>query len=560
MSLEALNPSQRQAVLSEAIRLAIVAGPGTGKTRVLTERIAHFIRDRGADPDRILAITFTNQAAAEMRERLAERLGDGAALPLVCTFHQWGYRFLHQMGTGGAVIGEEDAWLLFLEAAKHHSLDKRDAREAFQAIQQARQSWPVDAGGWGPLLEEYRRLLLHYGLLDYDELILGPLELLEKGGHPELPGFLFVDEFQDVSPAQFHLVRLIAAKGAVLTVIGDPNQSIYGFRGSSPSFMEQFTKWFPEAEIITLDTAYRCPQRFIDGALQVLERHEDLTSSRGTGPLITTREFKSPAAEARWVAETIAEFMGGLDFNTSHAGPHVADSFSDFAVVYRFHALGLEVAEALGKAGIPFQAADGSGALKKEARIVHHSLLALEDAPARGFHVKAVESLAGAEIARRVAEIAGQGGGEEELMAMLTDHGIAGRAARFPGDPSTGALKLKEEADSLDIAADKVKLLTLHAAKGLEFPVVFIVGCDAGILPWPPADVEEEKRLLFVGMTRASRRLLLSSGGRKRFLGQPLPGRPSPFLSRIARELREEERFKARRGRKRSQNRQLSLF
>ncbi len=112
----------------------------------------------------------------------------------------------------------------------------------------------------------------------------------------------------------------------------------------------------------------------------------------------------------------------------------------------------------------------------------------------------------------------------------------------------------------MDIAADKVKLLTLHAAKGLEFPVVFIVGCDAGILPWPPADVEEEKRLLFVGMTRASRRLLLSSGGRKRFLGQALPGRPSPFLSRIARELREEERFKARRRRKRSQNRQLSLF
>ncbi len=574
MILPELNPAQREAVNSRAPWLAIVAGPGTGKTRVLTERIVHFIQERGAHPSEILAITFTNQAAGEMKERIVSSLGrivdevHAGNPPQISTFHQWGYRFLRDAGHSLAPVDNEGAKLLFKEAAQRVNWPARERAAAFQAIQAARQRWPItmEDPDLARLMEEYLQILRGYGLWDYDDLILEPIRLLEHGsGHPDTPRFIFVDEFQDVSPAQFSLIRLLSGKrpDAELTVIGDPNQSIYGFRGASPSFMEEFHLWFPNAEVVRLNTAYRCPQRFIDGALQVLEESTQLLSCRGTGPKIEIREFRSPSSEAKWVAETIERLLGGLNFESARAGPDAADSFSDFAVLYRFHALGSEVASWLEKKGIPYEMPAREEGASKAWRIAWHCVMAASGID-QGFHRLALQTQVEKPLFRRMEPLLQEGTPLRRIEEFLVGEGVVSKEEIAPllkGDPASYPLKFKEEADGLNIQADKVRLLSLHASKGLEFPVVFIIGCDHGIIPWPDGSLEEEKRLLYVGMTRAYRQLYISSSGRKRFMGHTLHGRASPFLQQIKMELKRMERDRAeKRQREKKKGEQLSLF
>ncbi len=566
MNLGDLNSAQREAVLSEAARLAVVAGPGTGKTRVLTHRIVHFIIERGVDPEEIAAITFTNQAAEEMRERLKGPLQ--GRLPFIGTIHQWGLRFLGGSGAAKSVIDEEESWLIFPRVASECGISREEARRAFKEIGRLRQeAQPISCPEpEAELLDAYLRRLRELGLWDFDDLIHLPLQAIRGQGAVPPHRHLFVDEFQDLSPVQFELVRAMVENRdcSTLTVIGDPRQAIYGFRGASPRFMEEFLTWFPNGQVVTLREAYRSPQRFLDCAFSLVDAGDtSLRSMRGEGPRVTMKRFASPKQEARWVADTITRLMGGLDFISSSAEEHLCDGFGAFGVLFRVHAVGREVASALEEAGIPYQFPGGRRGPSRGEQVIRHLKGALGGDSRASGHKRILEAMGFSGLVEELAAMKGGGPSPETLARMLGRAGIEMEPHEIaplwnrPFDP----LIRKEEADHLEIEADRVALMSLHASKGLEFPVVFIVGCEEGIIPWPESPEDEERRLLFVGMTRAQERLFISSTRRKMLMGRPLPGAPSPLLRQLPGHLVELDRPKGgAKKKRRKRGRQPSLF
>lgn len=565
-----LNPSQRQAVIHTGGPLQVIAGPGTGKTRVLTCRVWHLLQVRGVQPDRILAVTFTNKAAREILERV-ERLagkrreeGAGAptALPAVNTFHGWALAFLKE--TLGAAarspIDEQEARELCREAAREASLGTESPRRIHARISRAKQHSPPTLGDDEELTAlhgAYQALLERHGLWDYDDLLLEALRLLAEPAHRgrfrEQVPFVLVDEFQDVSPVQYALVRAMASAEAEITVIGDPNQAIYGFRGASPSFLHQFARDFPETATIRLHRVYRCPQTLLDAAGSVIETPvaARLISEKDKGRLLHVLSFPDEESEARWIAGKIEQTVGGLSFdamNRGAAGGNRLRSLADVCVLFRAHSLGDSVAKALAEHGIPFQRADAPDPLgRPDLRRVWRLWEA-----ARG-------RLAGYHLERLRRETGAKGETFRELPSSL--HGKEGVAlldailqilAIRPETPwlrvLRQALQQNPRSDSLAVLFDRavdllapqmeaVSLLSIHAAKGIEFPVVFLIACEAGILPWRDADPDEERRLLYVALTRASEVMYLSHAGRRLIRGRNETAAPSPFLEAISKEL-----------------------
>ena len=570
--LDQLDREQRAAAEFVDGPLLIVAGPGSGKTRTLTHRIAHLVADDGIPPEACLAITFTRRAAAELGERFATLIPDGASRVPVHTFHSLGLSILRDhANSAGLQRGFRIADDSERAAALVETLDvsERRARSLLKSISLAKRTQSPAEGETVAAIEAYQRSLAMRNWVDFDDLVGLPGALLSSD--PGLAAhycdrfrFLSVDEFQDVDQQQYRLIKLLAPAGANLCVIGDANQAIYGFRGADAACFQRFQDDYPGTTVRRLTRNYRSSGTIITASGQVIapDHHagEVVPFDRGMVERITIHTAPTEAAEAEFVVQSIEQVIGGHSFFSIDSG-RAADaemanlSFADFAVLYRADSQSTALCEALARSGMPF---------KKHA----HDLLV--DRPGVQPLIQALdrEAQAGAlrDQLRSSADrlLAGDQAHdatviEAALQQLLAFAGACGddRERFLDGVP------LASESDGWDPRADRVSLLTLHAAKGLEFPVVFIVGLEDGLLPlrWgadSEAVIEEERRLFYVGMTRAKDRLFLSRSVERRWRGTIRKLDPSPYLNDIETELLSQSRTGP--GRKKAARSQLELF
>ena len=582
-----LNEAQFQAVCYRGGPLLVQAGPGTGKTRVLSYRIAYLTQTSDNRDERVLAITFTNKAAAEIGARVNELAGSeiGKGRIQVATFHGWALGFLKEhYGTRvREIVNEADARSILAEALKEAGI-RGNAKRIHGVISGAKQHLPLQKPEGEPEFSRYLKLynaaLEKYGLWDFDDLILEAAALLQKAeigkAFRARMSEVLVDEFQDVSPAQYSLLRLMARPDGNITVIGDANQAIYGFRGASPEFMQRFVADFNDVEEITLREAYRCPQVFLDAARAVMGKSKapELVSCRGRGQEIIFKPHKDPGAEARWIALEIEKNVGALSFDSFNAGRAGGDhmrSLSDVAVLFRTRRIGEIVAKALFEEGIPYQLSAMPDpldhqeirniwrlweAVKGRSTDYHISRLPgpREKWVKKGNVLKAAASkLSPDQLIKAIAQAL-------EIDTELPEvAGLMEAAARNPEIDSLTVL-LRDEVDIIRGKTEAVSLLSLHAAKGLEFPVVFITGCDEEIIPWKGSSLDEEIRLFYVGLTRASEKLHISYPRKRRVNGALRSRRPSRFIKKIPDELRITPTVKKPGPRRTMKQRQKSLF
>jgi superfamily I DNA/RNA helicase len=560
-----LDDEQRAAAQTVDGPLMILAGPGSGKTRTLTFRVAHLVKECGIDPATCLAVTFTRRAAGEMRARLAELIPDAAARIAVHTFHSLGLAILRAdpaaagLTPGFRLVGEAERKALLAEAL---TVPDRKAERLLRAISKAKraQATPIDIAG---PMRAYHDALRRHNAVDFDDLVALPVTALAADATlaarwRERFRFISIDEFQDVDEQQYRLMQLLAPPGSNLCVIGDPNQAIYGFRGADAACFTRFAGDYPGAAAIKLRRNYRSSGTIVTASAQVIASSDDaLALVRDMRERIAIHAAASERAEAEFVVATIERLIGGSSFFAIDSGrvtgpAEAALGFADIAVLYRADAQTEALAEALARAGIPFKT--GSPRRLAEDPAVRALLaeiapdeeplaVAVEVAAARLRHRKGADPVAIAAALARLTALAGTCGGNR---ARLTD-----------------AIALATDADFLDPRADRVSLLTLHAAKGLEFAVVFIIGLEDGILPltWGVRDeaaMAEERRLFYVGMTRAKDRLILSRAKQRLWRGKLRTLAPSPFLGDIEAELlRHQQAAPMRRA---PEDRQLKLF
>jgi len=540
--LDGLDGDQRAAATADG-PLLIIAGPGSGKTRTLTYRIAHQIADRGLPAGSFLAITFTRRAAQEVQDRLAALCSSeggpsegGAAdgQPTVTTFHGLGLRILREQHEAAGLSPEfkvaDEA--VTLQVATEVAGSERDGRKLLGSA-------------------DLRRALADRDLVDFDGLVELAAAVLRAdpaaaaGLRARWPR-ISVDEYQDIDPAQYELLRLISGDGAGLTAIGDPDQAIYGFRGADVGIFGRFAADFPGASTVELARNYRSNPAIVTAAMQaiapatLIPGRTAIAAREGSASVITLDEAADEHAEAAWIAATVDKLLGGASFHSLDSGradghEHGKLGLADIAVLYRTDAQAGPLAQALTRAGLPYQ--------KRS-----HDRLARR--PGVADVVREVRLAEGGDVAGRVtAAVRGIAVTRGERDATVTDVRAAGELLlplarrcggdleRFLTEIATGA-----ETDALDPRAEAITLLTLHGVKGLEFDVVFLAGCERGLLPFrlpgsgplSPEDAAEERRLLFVGMTRARERLLLSYAARRTRHGTENTTGRSSFLAALA--------------------------
>jgi DNA helicase-2/ATP-dependent DNA helicase PcrA len=582
--LDGLDPEQRAAATAEPGPLLIVAGPGTGKTRTLTHRLAHLVTAHGVAAEHCLAITFTRRARAELRERLDALVPEQAPRMLVTTFHGLGLRILREqheavgLGPGFRVADEAEALEVLREQL---GCGEREARRLLPELARRKRAraarWPdldTEPSEVAAPLARYDAALRKRDLVDLDDLLVLPVMLLAGDAalaarYRDRHRLVAVDEYQDVDELQYRLLRLLTTPDGNVCAIGDPDQAIYGFRGADVGFFLRFGEDFPTARTVRLTRNYRSSPAIVAGALQAiapatLVRGRVLDAVAGQDPpaRITIHQAASEQAEAEFVVATIDRLLGGssflsLDSGRADGGAELALSFADVAVLYRTDAQAGPMAEALDRAGMPFQKRSHDRLLQRPAvRALVHALRD-QAAPATGRSLPA-RLAAAAEAAAALPEPDARGA--VELLAPLAER-CGDDLGRFLAE-----LALGEEVDTWDPRADRVSLLTLHAAKGLEFPVVFLAGCEDGLLPlrWggalDPAQEAEERRLFFVGMTRARSHLFLSHARRRAWRGSIRDAAPSPFLTDIQETLLDRFHAAGRRRPARADADQLTLL
>ena len=650
LDLSQLNPAQREAVTHGDGALLIVAGPGSGKTRVITQRIAWLVREQGIAPWRILAVTFTNKAAREMRERLVGLLDDDAEKLWLGTFHRICVRMLRAHGEhvdvppGFAIFDDDDQMRLVQRSIKDLNLDPRNfgTRQVLSRISRQKSegvSLADAAGGSGSYFDEvvvrvwelYRDGMREAQALDFEDLLNRTLALFEVREVAELYQQRFrhtlIDEFQDTSVIQYDLARAWSAGTRNLTVVGDPDQSIYSWRAADVRNLRRFIAHHPDATEVQLNQNYRSSQQILDVANAVIaparERiRRTLTSERAEGARPRLHEAYSEGDEAEYIARTVWE---GMREGRLRAG--------DAAVLYRTNAQSRAIEEALMGRGIPYRLIGATRFYdRREIRDLvaylrlarnPYDRLAFErvvNAPRRGVGAKTLTALTdwASVHAQSLLDAAAAAGGVADLGVAppRVSKGAAKGLARFAQTvqrarataaeaPLTDALRLilletdfrewlerqsEEDAEERwenvqelvtvaeryapiapgaaldafleDVALvsdvddlpdgppDAVTLITLHQAKGLEFPVVFMAGLEENLLPHQlslddPASLEEERRLCYVGITRAERELHLLHAVRRAYQGRSGHNPPSRFLNDIDPALLRTERSTA---------------
>ena len=623
--MNGLNPQQREAVACVDRPMLVLAGAGSGKTRVIVEKIAHLVAIGAMPARRIAAITFTNKAAREMRERVARRIrGDAAEGLLVCTFHALGLRILQAehaklgLRRGFSVFDAEDSAAQLKDLLPAGS--KPDAIEAVKSLvsraknaglspeQAAAAAGSAREREAATLYAAYQARLAAFNAVDFDDLIRLPVQLLESdpeavAGWRERIGYLLVDECQDTNDAQYRLLKAIAGPGGRFTCVGDDDQSIYAWRGANPDNLLQLAVDYPSLKVVKLEQNYRCSNRVLRAANALIahnphEHPKSLWSDNADGERIRVWECRDAAHEAEKVADQV-HFL-----HTTRAAP-----WSDFCILFRGNHQSRALEKALQLLRVPYHLTGGTAfldrgevkdamawlrlvanpdddaaflravaspsrgvggtTLAKLAELAQHahmplaraaeSIALLKQLPARsgnalqeftgivrGLRAEAAK-LAPAELVRKLNERSGllamlraQCKDEAQFQARrrnldeLADWFDGGRNAG-PGDLAA-ALALLSHADKGD-AGNQVRLMSLHAAKGLEFRFVFIVGVEDGTLPHEASleegRLDEERRLLYVGITRAKEALWLSHAREAQKWGDRLRLSPSRFIDEL---------------------------
>ena len=625
--LAGLNPAQREAVVHTDGPTLVLAGAGSGKTRVIAHRIAYLVA-RGVDPRRILAVTFTNKAAAEMAQRVEGLLaGRSGRLPLVATFHATCARILrseiHHLGypRSFVIYDEDDRLTLVRELARELGLDERVVTpqgvvsRVSRAKNQLQTPDDLRAAARGPRDDQVARLYARYetrlrqaGAVDFDDLLVLPVRLWER--HPEvlqyyreLWRYVLVDEYQDTNAAQYRLLRLLTGQHRNLCVVGDPDQSIYGFRGADLRNILDFERDFPACRVVRLEQNYRSTASILEIAAALIahnraRKEKTLWTENARGEPARLFCARDEGDEAAWVARTVAGLRGGgigleavaVLYRTNAQSRVLEDAFRVGGLPY--HIVGSvrfyerkEVKDALAylrlavnprddlafrrAIGVPTRGIGRATLVKLEdaaARAGQALLAASSEAPAAGIGGKAARTLqefasllgrlAGllAEprpLAERVAAVLEASGLREALRREATADAegrlenldeLCVAAEEFESRPEGGdlatfldSIALVADVDELAEPRAAVTLMTLHSAKGLEFPVVFLTGLEEGVFPHAralddPDGVEEERRLAYVGLTRAKAHLFLSYAQQRRLGGFAGMREPSRFL------------------------------
>ena len=569
--LAGLDTDQRRAAEIVSGPLLIVAGPGSGKTRTLTHRIAHLIRTHRVRPEHCLAITFTRRAADEMRERLHRLLPAVADTIPLFTFHALGLSVLQEHWNAA---GLQRGFRVASDAERQHLLREtlgvsaRRIRSLLSAISVAKRTGQAPAEArQAEVYHRYQQELDARNLVDFDDLIGRTIQVFEsdtglRDAYRERYQWVCIDEYQDVDEQQVRLIKLLVPPDGNICAIGDPDQAIYRFRGADVRFFAQFTTDFPGTQVVRLTRNYRSDSNIVHLSSQVIapsgSEQKSTPVLADTPSLITLHEARTEKAEAEFVVQSIEALLGGhsffsIDSGRSQDAEDRAVSFSDIAVLYRTEAQAEAVVEALHRSGMPFQK-------HAHTRLLDHPgvaalIDALRERPGDGALVVRLEA---------VCEKAEATGAGEETRAACELLQPVARECGDDLDRFLSTLALETQVDTWDPRADRISLLTLHAAKGLEFPVVFIVGCEDGILPltWgkaEAADLEEERRLFYVGVTRAKTKLYLCHAQKRRRRGMMQPMSPSPYLADIEEQLLECRRSQlSARGKKKAD--QLELF
>ncbi|MDY6831202.1 MAG: UvrD-helicase domain-containing protein [Thermodesulfobacteriota bacterium] len=646
-----LGEAQLAAVHHGAGPMVIVAGPGSGKTRTITCRMAYLIQERKVPAGAVLAITFTNRAAREMAHRLAAMLGDNADLPLVSTFHGFSLGLLREQGGfDDVVLDEYDRRALAKTVLKRAAAGKADGLPGpdrlLDMIASAKQAMlePGDdlsgvaretpPGLLAVLYGDYQALLAENSGCDYEDLICRAVDLLED--HKEVRQavqqrfvHIFVDEYQDVNHAQYRLIQALAPAGGNICVIGDPDQAIYGFRGASAAYFQTFETDYPGAARFFLEKNYRSTRTIVSAAYDVITGQGDdpgrvrVYSDIAGVPVVTVARLASERAEAVFAGRTIERMVGGLGFHSVDFGKAGYEApaglgFADFAVLCRTRRQTEVFADVLESAGIPchvvskqsIYAARGVGEaisllrlmegqatfidLEKAGGVLYGAVAAKQQAllaawakarnlpaaevlaaterfPVPGLSRAAQRRLAGA--ARTVAELQARAGhlpvagrlrflveNLEPLATLATESkknreafDAAVEAARPAGTDATAffdTVALAADADAVMPGVDRVRLMTLHAAKGLEFAVVFVAGCEEDLIPFSgygdrATDIDEERRLFYVAMTRAKERLFLTWAKNRTLYGKKMERSLSRFVADIEAGLKEQAAVEA---------------
>lgn len=507
-----LDEFQESAVKNPNPQLLIVAGPGSGKTTVLTKRLAYMISEQNVPAEKCLAITFTRKAAQEMRERLSKLLKEKAAGLNIHTFHSLCFSILNE------------------------NFETLGLAEDFRVISKEEKSL-------------YKEDELPENLLEFDELITLTLKLFRE--NPDILNiykdrfkYVSVDEYQDIDEHQYELIKLLVPPEGNILAIGDPNQAIYGFRGGSAKFFNNFKTDYPNTEIISLKNNYRSTNTIVDASNQMIECFNIISKYDKPHEKITIHTAPTDKAEAEFIVSTIENMIGGHSFfsidSERSEGQEGNYSFSDFAILYRTSTQLKPVLEALQRSGMPYVKL--SNDLVCENKHIRNLLQGLNGE----FPVK-----------EQLINING------EIDDYIFKYLVKVSESFTTRDEFIHEVSLLTEADTLDERADRISLMTLHASKGLEFKCVFIAGLEEGIMPLYRAQTEEEiaeeKRLLYVGMTRAEQRLFLSRAVKRIRFGKSEHPAPSPFLQKIEQDLLNLSRFECELKEKDNSN-QLTLF
>jgi len=631
MNASGLNPKQRAAVTHIESPLLVIAGAGSGKTRVITEKIAWLIGQGHYRAGQIAAITFTNKAAREMRERVAKRLKRKATEGLtISTFHALGWQVLKTdpeaagRKRGISILDQHAAADLIREllpgSVKSEQVYlalaaigrfKDGMIEPDAALEQAQSEGEATLAS---VYQTYLQRLVELNAVDFDDLITLPAKMLE---HPEQRArwraklrYLLIDEYQDTSAAQYRLLRQLSGEAGTFTAVGDDDQSIYGWRGARPENLDQLAVDYPRLRVVKLEQNYRSTGNILNAANAVIavnpHTHEKrLWSQHGPGDSIAVREFPDETAEAEGIAHGLMEAHGTSSMR-----------WRDAAILYRSNFQAREIEKALREYGIPYRVSGGPSWF--DAREIRDGLAYLkllfnpEDNPAflrvantprrgigsasmarliefaRASGTSLFEAAVDAQFQRELPEAAarglraftnllidfndrltrGEGASAGVLFDELIDHvnyaewldeqadkpEQARRRRRSLADLVGWVKRLCEDTNSGDElmarimlaagpddergeSADEVRMMTLHAAKGLEFPRVWLAGLEEGLLPHrhsaEEGRIEEERRLMYVGLTRAERRLNLSFCAARRQFGETSRREPSRFLTEL---------------------------
>jgi DNA helicase-2/ATP-dependent DNA helicase PcrA len=641
--LEGLNPVQLEAVVHDEGPLLVVAGAGSGKTRVLTHRIAHLIRNGGVSPFEILAITFTNKAADEMKSRVAKLVGPVARKMWVSTFHSACVRILRRdakvLGypSSFTIYDQADAQRLTGYVIRDLNLDpkKFPPRTVHAAISAAKNEGQgvteyaeaarvIFQRKIADVYREYQARLLKAGAMDFDDLLGVTVHLFKT--HPDVLEHyqqrfkhILVDEFQDTNSVQNELVLLLAAGHHNVCVVGDSDQSIYQFRGADIRNILQFEDAFPDATVVVLEQNYRSTQTILDAANSVIANNlgrkpKELWTDSGLGDAIIKYEADDETDEAHWIAQQMTHLHDGS-----------AHRWGDMAVFYRTNAQSRIVEEQLMRSGVPYKVIGGTRFYDR--REVKDALAYLKAVinPADEVSIKRVVNMpkrgvGDSSIARLDAYAAAQGHTFLQTLRRADAAGVTGKALRgierflnvidgvadyVQDGPATvlqelldrsgylreleaehsveaegrlenlaelvGAaqefeaidafleqISLVADTDQLEVDDDSsVVLMTLHSAKGLEYPAVFLIGLEDGVFPHlrsigEPEQLEEERRLAYVGITRAMERLYLTHAWSRTLFGGTQYNPPSRFLDEIPEGLVKEVAGQKRGSRRRA--------